>query len=632
MTAWVAIAAGAVVWNLAGSGRADDRGLAGRESSAVNPPAIRSDRSATDRALSSKVRIEALIGQLGSPRFSDRRAAANELNTIGPEAFDQLQAATGAADPEIAASARYLLRQIHVRWTRGDESEVVRRLLRDFGDQEDRVREKIVQGLGGMSHGEGIAPLCRIARFDRSALISRQAAAAIIHPSDDDAAERSIDPEVFDRELGESTRIASQWLRQYQIQLRDPAASVPGWRELIDAESEQLDGHFEETSSPVVADLLWNLADVYHRLGETAPLADVVGRIVKLSGEESDQIVWELLEWFLKRKAWDPLDQFAARYDRRIRQSKPSLYLLAMARSAQGKVDVADELAEEALGLQSHSDLESISAAQIVSREGHFDWAVRQYEHILAGKDLQTPERVWACVLHSSLLQDYQRYQQAADVLERLVKKLESGGQFTVDYQRFQSALDRIDVDLPAPHTILARYHFLLAGHFEQQRDWPQQREQLLLAITHDEEDADVLIAMYRAEDADDQWREATLKRIYELGKSIQRSIDENPDEPILYNQWAWLIANTEGDYEKAVRHSRRSLALRPDTASFLDTLGRCYYAAGDIENAVKYQRRAVRLIPHMQVMQRQLAQFEQALAEQGGRGKAEGGRQTQTD
>jgi tetratricopeptide (TPR) repeat protein len=84
----------------------------------------------------------------------------------------------------------------------------------------------------------------------------------------------------------------------------------------------------------------------------------------------------------------------------------------------------------------------------------------------------------------------------------------------------------------------------------------------------------------------------------------------------VLYNQWAWLVANTEGDYHKAIRYSRRSLELLPNTASFLDTLGRCYYAAGDIEKAVKAQRQAVRLIPHMQVMQRQLALFERALAE----------------
>ena len=45
-----------------------------------------------------------------------------------------------------------------------------------------------------------------------------------------------------------------------------------------------------------------------------------------------------------------------------------------------------------------------------------------------------------------------------------------------------------------------------------------------------------------------------------------------------------------------------------------VDTLGRCYYAAGDFENAVKVQSRAVELDPHSQQMKRQLALFQEAL------------------
>ena len=60
--------------------------------------------------------------------------------------------------------------------------------------------------------------------------------------------------------------------------------------------------------------------------------------------------------------------------------------------------------------------------------------------------------------------------------------------------------------------------------------------------------------------------------------------------------------------------HSRR--CGESAGASFLDTLGRCYYAAGDYENAVKYQRQAVEKVDYMQVMQRQLALFEKTLAE----------------
>ena len=99
--------------------------------------------------------------------------------------------------------------------------------------------------------------------------------------------------------------------------------------------------------------------------------------------------------------------------------------------------------------------------------------------------------------------------------------------------------------------------------------------------------------------------------------QQFQQEIDDNPTDPNAYNQWAWLVSNTEGDFQKAIRYSHRSIELIPSNAgesaggSFLDTLGRCYFAAGDVENAVKYQREAIKRVDYMQVMHRQLAQFE---------------------
>jgi hypothetical protein len=121
-------------------------------------------------------------------------------------------------------------------------------------------------------------------------------------------------------------------------------------------------------------------------------------------------------------------------------------------------------------------------------------------------------------------------------------------------------------------------------------------------------------------------------QRITNLSRQVEQEIDERPNEPDGYNQWAWLVSNTEGDFKKAIRYSHRSLELIPRGsgqaagASFLDTLGRCYFAAGDIENAVKYQRQAVAKVDYMQVMNRQLAQFEKALAEKRGAGSEEQG------
>ena len=63
-------------------------------------------------------------------------------------------------------------------------------------------------------------------------------------------------------------------------------------------------------------------------------------------------------------------------------------------------------------------------------------------------------------------------------------------------------------------------------------------------------------------------------------------------------------------------------LELRPETAGYLDTLGRCYYAKGDYKSAVLHQSRAAELDPHSVQIRRQLEFFQQALKATQGQSK----------
>jgi tetratricopeptide (TPR) repeat protein len=528
----------------------------------------------SSRGMSKSVQVEAasldaqldkLIDELGSPQFAVRREAAIEIREIGPEAFDRLQVATQHRDPEIAASASYLLRQITVSWVGKNDSTIVRRLMRNYADRSDKDRQRIIQVLAIVPNGEGIGALCRVARFDSSLALSRWAALAVIGTIDTDKSSRTPDPELIGQEIGGSRRVATAWLRQYQMQLGDPSSSVAGWQQLIDEELQRVDSHSDETSSATVTTLMYFVANAHSRLGKA-----------------------------------DLAEQLAAQASQlEVRQTT-------------GPLEEAVELAT--LG------------QQLISL-GQFDWALREFRLGYGGqRPLESPVAVMARVNGSSLLQDYERYQEAAEALEPLAKELEKNQDLRQSYNGVKAELEQEDVYLPKVEQLMARYHYVLACHFAQEHGNKQQRKELLAAIEHDETDADVLIAMFRVADADDAWMADTRKRIEKLSEQTEKQIEENPNEAIYYNQWAWLIANTEGDFQKAVKYSRRSLELDPGTASFLDTLGRCYYSAGNVEKAVESQREAVRLIPHMQVMQRQLRQFEKALAEK--KQKAEGGEQ----
>ena len=187
--------------------------------------------------------------------------------------------------------------------------------MRGFGDREDNERQRIVQLLAAMPNCEGVGALCRVTRFDRAPLLSRLAAMSIVQTGDEVVAGKAsnpgIDPAIFDRELGESNRAPVLWLRQFQLQLRDPAESVAGWQRLIDDETKRLDVEVNETSPAIVTALLWNLADVHRQLGETGPMVETADRIFAMNRADSDRLLGTFLKWLVQHESWEALEHVA---------------------------------------------------------------------------------------------------------------------------------------------------------------------------------------------------------------------------------------------------------------------------------------------------------------------------------
>ena len=90
----------------------------------------------------------------------------------------------------------------------------------------------------------------------------------------------------------------------------------------------------------------------------------------------------------------------------------------------------------------------------------------------------------------------------------------------------------------------------------------------------------------------------------------IDKRIRDLPDDSVSQNEYAWLIANTEGDLAKATRYSRASLVDAFDTASYLDTLAHCHAAAGNLERAVRTQWLAVKKDPHSLLIRHNFERF----------------------
>ncbi len=586
-----------------------------------------SDTVADSSSKAQQERVQSLIHDLGDSRFSARRRAANELRQIGAEAFDALHAATEDSDPEIAASASYILRQIAVRWVQPEDSALVRAQLRQYGQEAETARIQHIEQLGRLPQNAGVIALCRIVRYDRSPLVSRMAALAIIHPKDADSTRSALDETAVTSQLGASTRPSAVWLHQFLTQQHDPAVSIPAWKHLIDEESGRLEKS-GETSNEILLGLEWNLAELFRQTGNTAEVCSVLDRIVDLGNDNAEDTLMRLLKWLTKNKSWEMLNQFLDKHQAQVAQYKRPLYYAALARVAEGKHDQAEQLASDAAAASSQSRLDSYFSARDLEEHNQFDWAVREYHRAIEKQSSETGEPFLARVSLANLLHDHEQEKEAAETLEPLVKSVQGEAAIAQLYANIRNYYSGRAIDLPDADVVVARYHFYRACQYQLEKDLTRAKDEFDLAIKFNPQDADVLIAMYNFPQGDAKWHDAIRQRVRQMAQQFQQQIDEDPTDPIPYNQWAWLVSNTEGDFQRAVRYSQRSLELNnggeSGSGSYLDTLGRCYYAIGDYEKAVKYEREALTKVNYMQVMQRQLALFEKALVDKKAGAKTE--------
>ena len=585
------------------------RSYAARDSSAAKP------RAAAGLSQSADVdeKVLALIGQLGDEQYAVRRRAEEDLIHLGPDAFDQLKLAEDSADLEISERARYIVQQMRVEWVRPEDTAEVRRVLDRYGDLTEADRNKRLSRLAELKDGEGLPALCRIARLEPSPQVARRAALVILKRDPTAVATASL-VDACRRELGTSERAPAVWIQLWLREGADRAATLADWNTALEAEALLVKEESPETSVDVVYTLMKRRLDMCHELGLLDETTAALLRLTTLtmgktaSNQSISNLAWAL-RWIIDNKRWDVLDQVVEQRRDEIFGNRLLLYYVAAATSRAGRSDEADDLSQRAFDVDDPFEAAGrVAAGGALVELGFIEWAEREYRRALDDLPVVSLEslaarREWATWLH-----DREEHKKAADVL----------GEF----------FDAMAEDAPARRRIVrqmdgrqymnplaARREYYLACHFEARKEFDRQREQLEKAWGQYEDDPDILISMYRLPGADDAFKAATKARIEEMSRKHLALIQQNPEDPTLFNQWAWLVSNTEGDFAKAVEYSRRSLELSPEEPSYLDTLGRCYYAAGDLESAAKSQRRAVELSPHYEVMQRQLAQFERELA-----------------
>jgi tetratricopeptide (TPR) repeat protein len=365
-------------------------------------------------------------------------------------------------------------------------------------------------------------------------------------------------------------------------------------------------------------------------------MLEVVGQWVRLDAdappdEQVAAALFEILDWLIEQRHWALLEPLETEYRDAFAKYRVLMYLAAEGYRQQGDDAEAGRRAELAYALQSPDDEQRVRIAEQLAVLGEVEWAIREYRYVIERFPVLHEQSLLARSELAVWLHDRGAYQEAAEAMGQFMDALERAQtppnpaddpdrqaerqRLRADRERLLESLGGTGRSREQLQAFAARRQFYVACWRESEGRFDDQLKHLKLAIAANEQDADVLIALFRCPAADEQTQADTRERIARVSRFWLSLIEDYPDVAYLHNQWAWLIANTEGDFELAIKFSKRSLQLRPDEPSYLDTLGRCYYAAGQLEQAVETQRKAVELQPQMQVMRRQLQFFQEELA-----------------
>lgn len=570
-------------------------------------------------------RISGLIEQLGSARYADRENARRELKRLRMEAFDALSDARFHDDIEIALSAQNLVRGMQVNWYGEEDPAAVKQLLRTYGNQTEAERGERIRRLARLGRDAGFEPLCRLVRYEASGRLSRRAALltlAFVPPSDE-AARREFAQMLLTR-MGASRRPAAEWLRAHADLLTDDPGYHQRWTQLIADEQARLAKNPDETSKEIIRDLTRWYADQLSRRDRDQEALAMRRRTIELLDADHEQVL-DAADWFRARESWAIIVELADRFSGLFEGYPLLQYRLAESYRQLKQNDKADKVAERALKAVPDEPTAHLAIAYDLQHDGLFEWAEHEYRYLIRHFNDQPMVVIQARFALSEMLHETDRDQMAGEVLRALVKDIETQAEF----REIIEEETRREVS-----SIRSRMHYFFAQHHAQREDYARQRELLLEGYTHNPHDADVLIAMYRISDPEPAWQETTRKRIQKAVEFLRGRLTElekrwgqlegkekaltQLELATVNNHLAWLIANTEGDLDEALRCSKMSLELRPDQpAGFLDTLGRCYYARGEYEKAVEHQSQAVALEPHSPLIVGQLELFEEAIRQQ---------------
>jgi len=600
-----------------------------------------------------RIHISKLIEQLSDPNYSSRLSAQSELERIGVLALDQLHAASFHPDPQIAATARFVVQSNQFSWSWETDPVNVRQILKNYGAA-DSEKSIYIDQLQRLDHDEGFPALCRLVRYETRSGLAKRAALLLMRSKPYIGQTMDHRKESIRSYIGGGQSQASRWLIQYASASSE--LDLKWWEQTLADEMKLLKAVSVETNLDLVLDLHKWVCEQLSLQPSMRPAALSIGRSILTIGKSVptlDSMIGnlstranEFAQWALKYKLGELVQDQHAKLPKSI-LSREFLfgYLLAESFQLQSNDALANAIALHSLNQVACNEVGALldvgsneesnklraidfsanrplsgqdrryNLGQKLEERGQFAWAEAEFRLVL-NDDLTNIATLDSMKSLAAMLQIQGKHGDAANVLQPFATRYDNEPMFRRQANETKSFTQEIR----------SNFHLYSADHARKNNELDKAAKNYWLSIELEPDNVDAIIGLYKLSlpDAElEKLRGKLVKTIKDFRARIRE--DEgmlkgsSPGDHASYsdrlathcNNLAWVIVNTEGSKEEALFLCRKACLLSPETPENLDTLAYCYAAMEHYDDAVEQQRLAVELKPHHPEFTKALKRFE---------------------
>ncbi|MDR2439234.1 MAG: hypothetical protein LBE12_07690 [Planctomycetaceae bacterium] len=541
--------------------------------------------------------VRQLIQKLGDDSYLVRQRAELQLLRIGVGAFTELQRAKNDKDIEIAHRAERLLAQIETLFL-VLEDKSLSFWITQYAFSTD-ITEKagilwcLARPFYDAPNGEGLPTLCRILRFDTEYSLRAEAAKCLMAlppsiPSKQRKWFRTIRDTLFDSD--------DDYLLQLVSEFAGLRCELDNLKEVAEKKS-QLDA--KQTKIPVNYPVPLNTD---HSIRQR--VLQLTDRIAEFQSKpENNTFQSGNMNDILLFYALAEIQDLAGMTEERDRSVRAAL---AVRTELLGTEHPLNSISEEDVKQPFY---DHFAVGRILKERFRLNWAL-QHLQLVSEESTNLLLKIDANSHVAKTLIFLCDYSEAVRYYDKVLELVNS-----VEYSKMFNNARQISVRYQLERLLC------LAQAAAEKKEWNKAMEFVRQGLEYDFLEIDILILGYQLSDSDPVFREELKPKINKALLQIERSLHQavEPERRAwfvakVYNEAAWLLAGTGGDFVSALALIEAALKIEPEDCSWLDTLAHVYFLGKKYDKAVETQEKVLRLAPESAVFRQSLERFQKEL------------------